>query len=146
MPCELCGSETDSLNKVKIEGAVLKVCDSCADMGNEVKTSTTRKKKKKKSSRPRDEKVLVDDYGDRIKEEREDREMTMQELADELKEKTSVVKKIENQQLKPDKTLAKKFSRELDLELYTVPEAWDQETGSGDSRKATLGDVADIKD
>ncbi|MFB6207817.1 MAG: multiprotein bridging factor aMBF1 [Candidatus Nanohaloarchaea archaeon] len=146
MPCELCGSETDSLNKVKIEGAVLKVCDSCADMGDEVKTSTSRKKKKKKRSRPRDEKVLVNDYGDRIRDARESREMTMEELADTLKEKTSVVQKVENQELKPDKTLAKKFSRELDVELYTVPEAWDQETSSGDSRKATLGDVADIKD
>lgn len=146
MECELCGEDTDSLSKVKIEGAVLKVCGSCAEMGEEISTSTKRKRRKKSRSRPRNQEVLVDDYGTRVKQAREDRQLSIQELADDLNEKTSFLKKIEKQELKPEKAVAKKLSKKLGVELYTVPEAWDQETDSGDSRKATLGDVANLKD
>ena len=36
--CEMCGTETNSPNRVKIEGAELDVCDDCTDFGTEVKT------------------------------------------------------------------------------------------------------------
>ena len=39
--CEMCGTETNSPNRVKIEGAELDVCDECADLGTEVKTQDT---------------------------------------------------------------------------------------------------------
>lgn len=147
--CQLCGKDSDSLTKVKIEGATMKVCDSCSDMGEEVTTTSKKPKKKKKKSRSssqKDSQVLVSDYGSKVKEAREDREISLKELAEDLKEKNSVVKKIEQEKLKPDKTLAGKISRELDIELYTNPKAWDEDTDSGDTRKATLGDVADIKE
>jgi putative transcription factor len=35
--CEMCGAETSSPRTVKIEGAELQVCDSCADFGTEVR-------------------------------------------------------------------------------------------------------------
>jgi putative transcription factor len=34
----MCGTETSSPNRVKIEGAELDVCDECTDFGTEVKT------------------------------------------------------------------------------------------------------------
>ncbi|MFB6203255.1 MAG: multiprotein bridging factor aMBF1 [Candidatus Nanohaloarchaea archaeon] len=152
MSCELCGKDSDSLKKVKIEGATLEVCSSCAEMGEEVQTSTdsSRSRKKKKSSRTRnstESQVLVDGYGKRIKQARESEEISISELSDDLDEKTSLLKKLEREDLKPDKTLAGKLEKKFGIELYTNPEAWDNEdSGSGDSRKATLGDVADIKD
>lgn len=36
--CEMCGTETGSPNRVKIEGAELDVCDECTDFGTEVQT------------------------------------------------------------------------------------------------------------
>ncbi|MHB9286258.1 multiprotein bridging factor aMBF1 [Halobacteriales archaeon Cl-PHB] len=39
--CEMCGTETASPNRVKIEGAELDVCDECTDFGTEVKTQET---------------------------------------------------------------------------------------------------------
>ncbi len=36
--CEMCGTETSSPNRVKIEGAELDVCDECTDFGTEVQT------------------------------------------------------------------------------------------------------------
>lgn len=39
--CEMCGTETASPKRVKIEGAELKVCDECAEFGTEVQTEST---------------------------------------------------------------------------------------------------------
>jgi len=36
--CEMCGTETASPNRVKIEGAELEVCDECTDFGTELQT------------------------------------------------------------------------------------------------------------
>lgn len=148
--CQLCGEETDSTTKTKIEGAVLQVCDSCAEMGEEVKTTSKKKKRKKKKKRrrrrKRNEEVLINDYGKKVKQAREEKRLSISELADDLNEKESLLKKIEQQELKPEKSLAQKLEKKFNLELYTVPEAWDQETDSGDSRSATLGDVAEVKE
>lgn len=145
----MCGSNTDSSTKVKIEGAVLKVCDSCKDLGNEVKTSSSKKTKKKRSSSTRKRgsgKVLVPDYGETLKSAREDEQLSIKEVADELNEKESLIKKIEQQDLKPDKSLAGKLSDRFDITLYTNSEVSNHgsATNTSKSKKATLEDVADI--
>lgn len=146
----MCGSNTKSSTKVKIEGAVLKVCDSCKDLGKEVKTSSSRKKKKKKkssSTRKRGSgKVLVPDYGKEVKNAREDEQLSIKEVANELNEKESLIKKIEQQDLKPDKALAGKLSDRFGITLYTNPEVSNHgsATNTSSSKKATLEDVADI--
>lgn len=152
--CELCGTEEDSLTKVKIEGAKLKACSTCEDMGEEVETESkgnqTRKKKKTKkknrTKRAGDQKVLVNDYGTRVKESRESEKLSISELADSMNIKASVLKKIEREEFKPDKTLAQSLSKRLDIELYSNPTAYEVEESSTDDREATLGDVADIKE
>ena len=143
--CQICGKEVDSTVKTKIEGAVMQTCDSCAEMGEKVNTKK-KKKRKKKRRRKSSQKTLANDYGSRVKKAREDRELSISELSDILNEKTSVIKKIETEDLKPDKSLAGKLSKELDIELYVNPEVTDyDDTSDGDTRKATLGDVADVK-
>jgi putative transcription factor len=142
--CELCGEETDSTTKVKIEGAKMKVCSSCEEMGETIETKK-KTKKKKKSSRKRSTETLANDYGEKIKQAREDRELSIKELSDQLNEKNSVLKKVEREDLKPDKSLAQKISKELDIDLYVNPEVNEYEDTDTDSRKATLGDVADVK-
>lgn len=148
--CELCGKESGSLTKVKIEGAKLSVCDSCSDLGTELKSSKKKKRKKNKSGRStggRSQKVLAPDYGKRIKEAREEEGISIKEIADELNEKTSLISKIEKEQLKPDKALAGKLSNRFDITLYTNPEVTDyNDTGGTDDRKATMRDVANVKD
>lgn len=146
--CELCGNESDSLKKAKIEGAVLKVCDSCSSIGKEVSGSSSQKKKrkkKKKSRKKRSREVLVPDYGEKVKDARESKQLSIKEVARDLNEKESLISKIEKQELKPDKALAKKFSDKFGLTLYTNPEVSDygnSKKSSNDS--ATLEDVADI--
>ncbi len=145
--CELCGKETDSVKKAKIEGAVLKVCDSCASMGEELSQTSSRKKKKRKKTpkkRSSDE-VLVPKYGEKLKEARESEQLSIKEVANDLNEKESLISKIEKQDLKPDKTLAKKLSEKFGITLYTNPEVSDYgKSERGNQKKATLEDVADI--
>lgn len=148
--CQLCGEDTESTKKAKIEGAVLKVCSSCAEMGETIKTKSKKSKKKRKKKRKNrsksEQKVLANNYGKKIREEREDRELTMDELSDQINEKTSVIQKVEQEELKPDQSLAGKLSKKLGIDLYVNPQVTDyDDTSDGDSRKATLGDVADIK-
>lgn len=143
--CEICGEEVDSTVKAKIEGAVMQVCNSCAELGEKVEKKQ-KKRKKKKTTRRTNTDTLAQDYGNRVRGAREDREQSIQELADQLNEKTSVIKKVEREELKPDKSLAGKLSKELDITLYVNPEVTSyDDTSDSDSRKATLGDVADVK-
>lgn len=147
--CQLCGEDSDNLKKAKIEGAVLRVCESCSDMGDvvEQKKKKTRKKKKQSTSkRPRETQVLANDYGSRVKEAREDRELSIKELSDDLNEKASLIRKVEREDLKPEKALAKKLSKKLGVTLYVNPEVSDHSVEDGDERDATVGDVADIKE
>lgn len=127
----------------------MKVCDSCSDMGEKIDTPSRNVGKSSNSSsrKKRQTKSLANNYGKKVKKAREGEELSMKELADELNEKTSLLKKIEQEELKPEKTLAKKLEKKFDLELYVNPEVNDYaQEDSGDDRKATLGDVADIKD
>jgi putative transcription factor len=152
--CELCGQETDSTQKVKIEGATLNVCDSCSDLGSQVKTASKgnsktkkTKKKKRRSTTPSENKVLINGYGKEVKQARESKNLSLKELANKLNEKQSRVSKIEKEELKPGEKLAKKLSKELDVDLYTNAEVanYDQ-TDNADNRSATLGDVAEVKE
>lgn len=147
--CQLCGRDVDSLKKAKIEGATLKVCDSCADMGETVETKSKKKRKKKKRNRTsssRKSQVLTSNYGEMIKNARENEKLSIKEVADSLNEKESVIKKIEGEDLKPEKSLASKIEKKFGIELYVNPSVSDVETDSGDERNATLGDVAEVSE
>lgn len=116
-------------------------------MGEEVGGTASRKKKSKKRSRTRKggQDTLAPDYGKRLKQAREDKQLSLQKLADDLNEKSSVISKIEKEQFKPGKSLAKQLEEKLDVELYTNPEVADySQSDNPDSRKATMEDVADV--
>lgn len=149
--CQLCGREQDSLEKAKIEGATLKVCDSCADMGETVSTGSTKKtkrkkRKKKRSTSKQSSTVLASNYGEIIKNAREGEQLSIEEVADSLNEKESFIRKIEREDLKPEKSLASKLEKKFGIDLYVNPSVSDVKTDSGDTRSATLGDVAEVSE
>lgn len=150
--CELCGSETSETTKIKMEGTVLKVCQECSEMGENVSTPSTDKKRSSSSSnnsslRKDGGKTLATDYGKRLRRAREAESLSQADLADKLNEKESRISKIEKKEFKPGRKLGKKLEAELELELYVTPEVGDHATGTrGDDREATLGDVAEIED
>ncbi|MFB6071310.1 MAG: multiprotein bridging factor aMBF1 [Halanaeroarchaeum sp.] len=175
--CEMCGAETANPTTVKIEGAELQVCDSCADFGTAVDqtdSSSTSTKYSTGSSgssassssggtgggssgssgggrRRRDmfdemEEVAAD-YDQRIRTARESEGLTQEELAKQINEKASLVRKLEHGDILPSDDVQRKLERKLGISLTESTAADDDEWESGgDDTGLTLGDMVKRKD
>ena len=87
---------------------------------------------------------LVPDFGRRIREAREGLGLTPEQLGARIKEKATLLKKIEREDISPEDEVRKKLERELKIKLTDqASEAQVKSGGSG--RGLTLGDVANIK-
>ena len=176
--CEMCGAETPSPKTVKIEGAELSVCADCADFGTEVSTGTESTTSTKYStgsdsgqsdsaasgsgsgsgggsgrSRRRDMfdemEEVVTDYDERIRAARESAGLSQAELADQLNEKASQIRKLERGETLPSDRMRRKLERALDIDLLEgSPGEEDEAEWSGDAGGGgvTLGDVVERKE
>ena len=175
--CEMCGKDVGSPNRVKIEGAELDVCDDCTEFGTEVRTedsssSTSTKYSTSSSSgssssssgsggssgssggggsRRRDMfdemDEIAQDYDDRIRDAREGTGMTQEDLAKELNEKASLIRKLEHGDTLPSDDVQKKLEKKLDISLSAGSSDADEEWDGGSSSGGyTLGDVVKRKD
>jgi len=171
MQCEMCGKDA-SLKRTKVEGAELKLCDECQAAGEVVETgssgsssssssggrssrsssgsssSGSSSSSSSKRRKPRDQQEsLRPDFDSLVRSARSEKDYTKEELADEIKEKTSVISRIESGSLKPDQRLARKLKKTLDVELYGGSEDISHQTRSSDEDAggATIGDVASIE-
>ena len=174
--CEMCGTETGSPKTVKIEGAELDVCDDCADFGTEVRTeetSSTSTKYSTSSSGGSDSSTssrgssgksgsgggrrrdmfdemdeVVQDYDERVRSARESEGLTQEELANQLNEKASLIRKIERGDVLPSDSVQRKLERNLGIDLSMGGGSDDDEEWSGGSSGGgtTLGDVVKRKD
>ncbi|MES3517998.1 MAG: multiprotein-bridging factor 1 family protein [Natronomonas sp.] len=109
--CELCGTETTDLQATTVAGARLEVCSNCLRHGEDAEKTTTddkrdeqerRRKAAQNTARMKDAQevdhdwesgadyeddplpYLLNDYGDRLREARQDAGYQIAELADEL--------------------------------------------------------------
>lgn len=92
---------------------------------------------------------LAQDYDQRIRTAREQAGLTQEELANQLNEKTSLIRKLEHGDVLPSDDVQKKLERHLDISLVEGPSGEDEETeweSSGSSGTYTLGDVVKRKD
>jgi putative transcription factor len=174
--CEMCGAETASPKTVKVEGAELDVCNECADFGTEVRTqqsssgsskySTSSSSGSGSSSRSSgsgsssqssgsnrrrdmfdDMDELAQDYDDRIRRARENRGLSQSDLANELNEKASLIRKLERGDTLPNDTVQRKLERFLEIELGGAGSVEDSEWESDRSPGSyTLGDMVERKD
>ena len=171
--CEMCGAETPSPNTVKIEGAELQVCDDCAEFGTEVKTQTTTSTSTKYSTdssgsssssgsattgsssssggRRRDlydeMEELAEDYHTRIRNARESQDLTQEELANQINEKVSLIRKLEHGDMLPSDDVQSKLEGHFGISLTASQEESDEEWDSGGSDSGlTLGDMVERKD
>lgn len=159
MQCELCGVPITGPSKtIQIEGAELCVCPRCAKHGTEVQQSRRRGAPQTKSGiavpqaprrRGRDvfdlmEGELVEDYADRIRAAREEKEWSTLDLAQEIKEREILVKKIEKGDLIPEDDVRKKIEKALNIRL--IDSAEDSTSMGGPGRVTmTVGDVISFK-
>lgn len=131
------------------------VCDKCASRDDPywrppaIKPVKLSSKVARKSPRIEEEYLgldFVEDYNRRVKEAREKLGLTQEELAKKLKEKASVIQKIEAGKIVPDLRLARELERALKIRILTSsgsePSAVRILT---DKPSLTLGDLAKIK-
>ena len=173
--CEMCGAEEASLTTTKVEGAELELCSSCTDFGTEVrdestssgggKYSTSSSTGKSSSSsgsssgsagssgsstRPRDMfddmDEIATDYDERIRGARESRGLSQEELADQLNEKASLIRKLERADTLPTDEVQRKLERALDISLVEGQSTDDADWETDDAGTMTLGDVVKRKD
>lgn len=160
MQCELCGAPgKGALKTVRIEGAELQVCANCEKLGVEVQQPKKIVQKKstpiQKTTVPvthrksRDvfdmiEGEIADDYAQRIRKARMEKGWSQLELAQAIKERELLIKKVEKGDLIPEDDLRKKIERVLSISLIDSFNE-DEQKKSGKSIVTTLGDLVSLK-
>jgi putative transcription factor len=155
--CEICGAEISGPpQRIVIDRSTLEVCKSCARFGKpEDKWSPVPKKmvpveraftvqRPKPRDHFKDLVELVPDFGRKIREARESMGLSVEELGTRIKEKATLLKKIEREEISPEDEVRKKLERELKIKL-TDQASEARMKSSGASRGLTLGDIASIK-
>jgi putative transcription factor len=180
--CEMCGTETSSPNRVKIEGAKLNVCDECTDFGTEIETGSSSSSSTKYSTSSSDDnsstgagatntgasttssggggggrgrkpdmfddiEELAQDYDDQIRQGRERAGLSQEDLAKNLNEKASLIRKLEQGEMLPTDETQEKLEAALEIDLSaggsTDDADWESDSSTGEY---TLGDVVERKD
>jgi putative transcription factor len=157
----MCGSETP-VTLVEIDHVELYACSKCARFGKPVIQRIKKKlpisipsKRQTKKIVPKrirppkkdflHDKILIDGYGAVISEARRERGFGRAEFAQMIKEKETLLSRIEAEKVLPTDRVVAKIERELDIELKT--EVSDESTPVSDfiSKSTTLGSIAKIK-
>jgi putative transcription factor len=90
---------------------------------------------------------LTQDYDDRIRRARENKNLSQSELANELNEKASLIRKLERGETLPSDSVQNKLERFLDIELSGSADVDDEEwSGDSSTGEYTLGDMVERKD
>jgi len=89
---------------------------------------------------------IATDYDDRIRQARESRGLSQEELAQSLNEKASLIRKLERGDIMPPDSVREKIERKLDISLVEGESDDDSEWSGGGSTTTTLGDVVKRKD
>jgi len=88
---------------------------------------------------------LIEDYADAIKNARESRHLTQEELASKMLEKVNILRKVERGELVPEEELIKKLERALDIKLTEGVAEPESQNRRGESRALTLGDLIKVR-
>jgi len=156
MQCELCGKEVKNIIKTRVEGVEMNVCEACAKFGMSPKGYSRKpkavfknnEKKPKQAKRPRRDmfdnlKTLVEDYGSLVKEAREKKNMTLEELSRAVGIKESLIHKIERNEIEPEEKYVKILEKALGISFYEEGDL--NYESSSDDGDFTLGDFIKVK-
>jgi len=126
--CEICGIQIlEHGEKVLVEGNLLTVCKTCSKRG---KPSNNQPNIQKSFVRPQkmikpnkitfdDTTILVNNFSEVIRKSRMAKGLTHEQLGILIKERASLLRKIESGSLKPDEGLTKKLERFFRINLYS---------------------------
>ena len=102
------------------------------------------KKSEKKVSLPEEE-ILVDNYGKLISEKRKELKLTREEFARLIREKESVIRRVESEEMIPDDNLIKKIENFLKIKLRRKFEEKPLKRKEI-KQELTLGDIVEVKE
>lgn len=127
--CEICGIQIiDNVERVYVEGNLLTVCKACSKRGKPSNNQQNIQRKlptqPKKIQKPEkitfeDSAILVKNFSEVIRNSRMSKGLTHEQLGLLIKERASLLRKIESGSLKPDDELTKKLERFFRINLYT---------------------------
>jgi len=154
MNCEICDKRVQALVKIRLEGAVMNVCEACAKFGQRIETpksvlsvsggAVVFAPKRREAELSKED--IVENYAPLVKSAREKKGWTQEQLAREIQEKEFLIHRIEQGRMQPTIELAKKLQRQLGIRLITMVTDENVETGGiSGSAKPTLGDYIKIK-
>ncbi|MCW3978350.1 MAG: multiprotein bridging factor aMBF1 [Candidatus Bathyarchaeota archaeon] len=151
MRCEVCGSEIREQPYYRIiEGGRMTVCGRCARFGSadwDPNRVQIRTRSRPQPRRPRSEVEaaetleLVEDYGEKIRKARQKRRLSVEDFARMISEKESVVKKLEREELNPDRKLVRKIRNALNIDILEVGEPTPAPVSGRPATARTLGDI-----
>ncbi len=161
MNCDICGREiVGPAFKVKVEGAKMLVCGKCQHLGKPYKDDTPvslRAQPAKALRMPRptyrkapefpsemEELDVADDYSRLIRQQRMKLGLSQDELAKRVREKLSVIQKIETGNIAPDTKLCRELQHELRIKLL-VPRKEAPVPKTPALAEVTLGDIIRMK-
>jgi len=156
MQCDLCGKEDILFNAV-VEGTNVRACKSCASFGT-IKGQVTKPIRKKEAQKKQapivvardDEEVLEyirEDYATIIRNARERKGLKQEDFAKILREKESIVHKLETGSYEPSIPLANKLEKILNIKLVKVMKGNNVETNHVVESRGpkTIGDLMNMK-
>ena len=154
MLCEMCGTESASLEPRKVSGSILRLCSSCGEMGSQTSFRETighrayvaqalekRKQRDRYEDVEPDEYVLVSDYGARVRRAREKKGLDHASLGKRISEKKSILTSVEAGNMKPNEKLIKKLENTLGIKLVEKVDEESMPTTNQSSKTLTMGDL-----
>lgn len=143
--CEICGRVAEIYDAI-VEGAIVQVCARCSKHGNVVSLKRPEIKKVEVESITKTYDyidVIVEDYQNLIKNAREKKGLSHEELAKAVAEKESIISQVEAGKMKPNFKLAKKLSVFLNVELMEKAESSKDSVKTIDFKdnSLTIGDL-----
>ncbi len=143
--CELCGTEDELITAI-VEGSTLQLCRRCKEFGDIIALPQQQAPQPKpKVAIPEPEEYIADDYGAQIKTTREKLGITQKDLAEKIKEKESVIHKLESGHMKPNAALAMKLERFLGIKLIEQYSPEDKSKIDFKDKGLTIGDLVKLK-
>lgn len=164
MQCEVCGRRImGKPYKAVIEGAKMTVCSKCAKLASEYWEEKLKRRAKtvakpvartlqgfpmkRAPSTPLTATLeLVDDYSLRVRRARESLGLSHEDLGRKIREKVSVLRKIESGKMVPNHGVAEKLEHALKVKLLVPPaEPKVPLTIPSHPREITLGEMIQVK-
>jgi putative transcription factor len=144
--CEMCGHPNGS-NKVNVEGVIMQTCQICSKYGTVILreqaplTNFQPIKKFKPKSYKAPEMKITDNFHTKIRNSRNNRNLTQEQFATMLTEKQSIIQKLELGTFTPSINLAKKIEKTLNIKLLEQDNYESEFQPTQNNAATTIGDM-----